>query len=95
MVKVTVGVYKAFKNSGFGRFHREKTKKSWKHYFYEDYFDDGDWEFGSEWVSGFKAILLKRKQVYKRQFYCFECGAIWERYVPKNTEHIECPNGCD
>jgi len=35
MTKVTIGVYKAFKNGGRFRFHRNKTKKHWKHYFIE------------------------------------------------------------
>jgi hypothetical protein len=35
MAKYTVGVYKAYKNSGNLRFHKKGTKKSWKHYFIE------------------------------------------------------------
>ena len=33
MTKHTIGVYQAYKNSGNLRFHKDKTKKHWKHYF--------------------------------------------------------------
>ena len=49
MIKYTIGVYKAYKNSGNLRFHRKETKKSWKHYFIEvDDYDDEEYSFGSE-----------------------------------------------
>ena len=52
MVKVTVGVYKAYKNGGRNRFHRKKTHKEWKHYFIDiDDYDTDERTFGSEWVS--------------------------------------------
>jgi len=35
MTKHTIGVYKAYKNSGNLLFHKKGTKKSWKHYFIE------------------------------------------------------------
>jgi len=91
MVKVTVGVYKSNKNAGYGRLHRKKTKKHWKHFFIEvDEYEEN--LFGSEWVSSFKAIILKRKQVYKKKFYCFECERWFTAYVKKNqTEIDECP----
>ena len=38
MEKVTIGVYKAYKNSGNFRF--PKAKKHWKHYFIEVDEDD-------------------------------------------------------
>ncbi len=93
MTKVTVGVYKAYKNSGRFRCHSKKTKKHWKHYFIDvDDYDEDEYTFGSEWVSSFKAIILKRKQVYKKQFYCFECEKWFTTYVPKNTKELEeCP----
>ncbi len=94
MTKLTLLVCKAYKNSGRFRIHKENTSKHWKHYFIEDYFDDGDWKFSSEWVSSIKARLLKRKQVYKRRFLCDECGRLWQAYVPKDTKSIECPE-CD
>ena len=51
MTKVTIGVYKAFKNGGRFRFHRNKTKKHWKHYFIEvDDYDEDEYSFGSEWA---------------------------------------------
>ena len=40
MTKVTVGVYKAYRNSGNLHFHKRNTKKHWKHYFIE--IDDYD-----------------------------------------------------
>jgi len=94
MTKLTIGVYKAYKNSGRFRFHRNKTKKCWKHYFIEvDDYDEDERTFGSEWVSAFKARLLKRKQIYKRKFVCLDCGTYYSAYVPKNKHEIdECPN---
>jgi hypothetical protein len=47
MTKYTLGVYKAYKNSGNLRFHKKGTKKSWKHYFIEDELDDQDYTFGT------------------------------------------------
>jgi len=44
MVKVTVGVYKAYKNGGRNRFHRKKTRKEWKHYFIDvDEYEQGEY----------------------------------------------------
>ena len=65
MTKHTIGVYKAYKNSGNLRFHRKGTKKSWKHYFIEiDDYDEDEYLFGSEWVSSLKAVIQNRsKQV--------------------------------
>ncbi len=95
MTKHTIVVYQAYKNSGNLRFHKKGTKKSWKHYFIEiDDYDEDEYTFGSEWISSIKAMILKRKQVYKKRFVCPECLKIWEAYVPKNTKEIECPN-CD
>jgi len=97
MVKVTVGVYKAYKNGGRNRFHRKKTHKEWKHYFIDvDEYEQGDYTFNSEWVSAFKAIILKRNQVYKKIFVCLECGGRFTAYVKKNQTDIEteCPY-CD
>jgi len=96
MTKHTIGVYKAYKNSGNLRFHRRGTKKSWKHYFIEiDDYDENEYSFGSEWVSAFKAVILKRKQVYKKTFVCMDCGFMFTAYVKKNqVECDECPR-CD
>ena len=93
MTKLTLSVCKAYKNSGRFRIHKENTSKHWKHYFIEDYFDDGDWKFSSKWVSSIKAMILKRKQIYKRKFVCLDCGTYYSAYVPKNTSEYkdECP----
>ena len=93
MVKVTVGVYKAYKNGGRNRFHRKKTHKEWKHYFIDvDEYDTDEKTFGSEWVSSFKAMILKRKQLYKRTFYCWDCERLFTTYVPKKQHELkECP----
>ena len=40
MTKVTVGVYKSYKNSGNLRSPKANTKKHWKHYFIEVDEDD-------------------------------------------------------
>jgi len=57
MTKYTLGVYKAYKNSGNLRFHKKGTKKSWKHYFIEvDDYDGGIWTSGKhDWI--FKRLL--------------------------------------
>ena len=94
MTKHTIGVYQAYKNSGNLRFHKSNTKKHWKHYFIEvDDYDEEEYSFGSEWVSAFKAMILKRNQFYKKIFVCLECGRRFSAYVPKNTSKYkdECP----
>jgi len=97
MQKITVGVYKSYKNSGNLRFPKAKTKKHWKHYFIAIDEDDEDASyFGSEWVSSLKAVVLKRKQLYKKTFWCEECGEVFTNYVKKNQEQCDdCPNGCE
>jgi len=95
MTKMTIGVYKSNKNAGYGRFHRKKTHKEWKHYFLDvDEYEQGDYTFQTEWVSAFKAIILKRNQVYKKMFVCLECGGRFTAYVKKNQTDIEteCPH---
>jgi len=94
VTKYTIGVYKAFRNSGSLRFHRKKTKKHWKHYFIDvDDYDEDEYTFGSEWVSSFKAMILKRKQVYKKKFCCLDCETWFTAYVPKNQQEYkdDCP----
>jgi len=93
MTKHTIGVYKAYKNSGNLRFHKSNTKKHWKHYFIEvDDYDEEEYSFGSEWVSSLRVPFLKRKQLYKKQFVCFECGRVYIDYVKKNQDTSEnCP----
>ena len=96
MTRYTIGVYKTYKNAGNARFHRKETKKHWRHYFIDDEFDDGDTTFGSEWISALKAVVLKRKQLYKKQIYCTECESLFESYLRKNGQgdDVFCPN-CD
>ena len=94
MTKMTIGVYKSNKNAGYGRFHRKKTHKEWKHYFLDvDEYEQGDYTFQTEWVSAFKAMILKRNQFHKKIFVCLECGRRFSAYVPKNTSEFkdECP----
>ena len=92
MTKHTIGVYKAYKNSGILRFHKRGTKKSWKHYFIEIDEDEEEYSFGSEWVSSLRAIFLKKKQLYKKQFICEECNCIYTNYVKKNQDEDDnCP----
>ena len=97
MQKITVGVYKSYKTSGNLRFPKANTKKHWKHYYIEIDEDDEDATyFGSEWVSALKAVVLKRKQLYKKIFYCTDCESVFTSYVKKNqNECNECPNGCE
>jgi len=94
MTKHTIGVYKAYKNSGNLRFHRTGTKKSWKHYFIEiDDYDEDEITFGSEWVSSLRVPFLKKKQLYKKTFVCFECGCVYTNYVKKNQDEDDnCPS---
>jgi len=93
MTKVTIGVYKAYKNSGNLRFHKRNTKKHWKHYFIEvDDYDEEEIEFKSEWVSSLRVPFLKRKQLYKKTFICEECESVYTSYVKKNVDEDDnCP----
>ena len=94
MTKMTIGVYKSNKNAGRLRYHRNNTKKVWKHFFLDgDMYEAGDYTFQTEWVSAFKAMILKRNQFYKKLFVCLECGRRFSAYVPKNTSEYkdECP----
>ena len=95
--KITVGVYKSYKNSGNLRFHKANTKKYWKHYFIAiDEDDEDDYYFGSKWVSALKAVILKRKQLYKKQFYCTDCDTVYTDYVKKNSNKSNGgPNDCE
>ena len=91
---MTIGVYKSNKNAGRFRFHRNNTKKVWKHFFLDgDMYEAGDYTFQTEWVSAFKAMILKRNQFYKKLFVCLECNGRFSAYVPKNTSEYkdECP----
>ena len=66
MSKVTIGVYKAYKNSGNLRFHKRNAKKHWKHYFIEvDDYDEEEYSFGSEWVSSTDEIFQKNGWLVK------------------------------
>ena len=92
---MTIGVYKSNKNAGRLRYHRNNTKKVWKHYFLDvDEYDNEDFTFQTEWVSAFKAIILKRNQFYKKLFVCLECNGRFSAYVKKNQTNIEteCPH---
>ena len=94
MQKITVGVYKSYKTSGNLRFPKANTKKHWKHYYID--IDEDATYFGSEWVSALKAVVLKRKQLYKKQFYCTDCETVYTDFVKKNAnESDNCPNGCE
>ena len=97
MTKVTVGVYKSYKNAGNLRFPKTNTKKHWKHFFVEvDEDNENEYSFGSEQVSALKAVVLKRKQLYKKQFYCTDCKEVYTDYVKKNAnESDNFPNGCE
>jgi len=91
---MTIRVYKSNKNAGFNRFHRKKTKKEWKHFFLDvDEYEQGEYTFQTEWVSAFKAMILKRNQFYKRIFICLECGRRFSAYVQKKVQEYEgdCP----
>ena len=67
MTKVTVGVYKSYKNAGNLRFPKANTKKHWKHYFIEiDEDDENDYSFGSEWVVLQMILVLLRKHIQKK-----------------------------
>jgi len=90
MTKITIGVYKSFRNSGI-RNHRKKTKKHWCHYF----LDLEEEKFKTEWVSTLKALILKRKVYKKRKMICPECGLIFLALLKKDTDICECPECID
>jgi len=86
--KITLSVCKVYRNTGSFRFHRKKTMKHWKHYF----IDLEDEKFGTEWISAFKAMILKRK-VYKiRKYLCTECGLYFPAVIRKESDSAKCPN---
>ncbi len=87
MTKITLAVCKVFKNSGSLRFHRDKTKKHWKHYF----LDLEEEKFKTEWVSTLQALILKRRVYKKLKFICPKCGLIFEGLVKKDSDSAECP----
>jgi len=90
MTKITIGVSKVYKNSGSFRFHRKKTKPSWKHYFIEE--DEPDkWKFGTEWVDSVKAQFLKLKKWHLRKFICTECYSMFSAYIKNNRTKANCP----
>ena len=89
MTKITISVCKVYKNTGSFRFHRKNTKPAWKHYFLDD--ETGELEFKTEWISSFKALILKNKVYKKRTFVCEECGIIFEGLIKKNSDWCECP----
>jgi len=90
LTKITIGVSRVYKNSGFFRSHRKNTKPAWKHYFLDD--ETGDRKFGTEWVDSVKAQLLKLKKWHKRKFICPECFTIFTDYVKNDRMKAECPN---
>jgi len=71
----------------------KEMQKHWKHYFIEaDDYDEEEYSFGSEWVSSLRAVFLKKKQLYKKQFVCIECGCIYTSFVKKNQDEDDnCP----
>jgi len=87
MTKITIGVYKSFKNSG-NRNHRDKTKKQWCRY----YLDLDDEKFGTEWISAIKAMILKRNVYKVRKAFCFECGLVFSAVIKKDSDTPVCPD---
>ena len=87
MTKITIGVYKSFKNSGK---RRSKTKKPWCHYFMSDDYTD-ELAFGTEWVDSITAQFLKLKKWHLRKFLCLVCGGISSAYVKNNKTKVICP----
>lgn len=90
MSKLTLSVSKTYKNTGSFRFHRENTKKHWKHYFY----DSDEEKFRTEWVSSIQAFILKRNVWKKKQMICLECECSFYAFLKKDTDECECPR-CD
>jgi len=88
--KITLSVCKVYRNTGSFRFHRKKTKKHWKHYF----IDLEDEKFGTEWISAFKAMILKRNVYKVRKAICFECGLVFTTAIKKDSDTPVCPE-CD
>jgi len=48
-------------------------------------------KFKTEWISKFKALILKRKVFKKRKFICSECGSDFVGLVKKDSDSVECP----
>ena len=90
MVKITLAVSKCYKNEGRFRFHRKKTKQSWKHFFLSDDYTD-KFEFGTEWVDSVTAQFLKLKKWHLRKFICVECYQVFSAYVKNDRMKAICP----
>jgi len=88
LTKITIGVSRVYKNGGSFRFHRKKTKPSWKHYFLDD--ETGDWKFGTEWVDSVKAHFLKLKKHHKKLFLCPNCTRFFYAWVKNNRQKAYC-----
>jgi len=89
MTKITIGVYKSWKNSG-KRNHKDKTKKEWCRY----YLDLDEEKFGTEWISAIKAMILKRNVYKVRKSICLECGLYFDGIIKKESDRPICPD-CD
>jgi len=89
VTKITLSVCKVYRNTGRFRFHRKKTRPSWKHYFLSNDYTD-EFTFGTEWVDSVKAQFLKLKKRYKRHYVCLNCGTIFYDYVKKSTKEVNC-----
>ncbi len=90
MGKITISVCKVHKNTGRFRFHRKKTKPTWKHYFLEED-EPEESKFGSEWVNAITAQFLKLKKWHLRNFICEECFSTFKGYIKNDRMKIECP----
>ncbi len=88
MDKVIISVCKAYKNSGKGRKHREKTKKHWKVYGTE-LLDNGKWKFFTIWPSYLVAMWYKSQIKQRQKVYCIGC---WEKFEIAKGSNPPCPN---
>ena len=89
MSKITISICKVYKNTGRFRFHRKKTKPSWKHYFLTDDYTD-DFKFGTEWIDSFTAGILKLKKHHKKLFLCPNCTRFFYVWVKNNRQKVYC-----
>ena len=89
-MKYIVSVSKTYKHRG-NHGHKASTKKFWYVYYYEYDEIEEDWYLQTKQINAFLVPFYKSKQLYKRIFYCPECGVKFWALVKKNQQESECP----
>jgi len=84
-MKRVVSVSRTYKHRGF-HIHREKTKKVWHIYYYDDEF-----KFHSQQVDFITAMYYKLNKFHKMKFICMECAEVFDALVKNKKDYVDCP----